>query len=65
MTKKHFEAIAAIIKSDLDALSDVSGPAAESAREACENIAVGMADYFASENPRFDREKFLTACGVV
>ena len=30
----------------------------------CDEIARGLADYFAGDNPRFDRSRFLTACGV-
>lgn len=54
MTKKHFEALAAIVN---DNRFDGSR------KEACESIARDMADLFAEENPRFDRERFLTACG--
>jgi len=28
------------------------------------NFANDLADYFASDNERFDREKFLSACGI-
>lgn len=48
MTKKHFEAIAAIIRD-----SEVSPHL----------IARDFADYFQSINPNFDRDKFLAACG--
>lgn len=50
MTRKHFEAIAAIIKNTL--VTD--------RREA---TATAMADYLATQNPNFDRGRFLTACG--
>ena len=53
--KKHFEAIAAICEQ-----VSIHGDA-----DTVRWVATRMADYFASENPRFDREKFLTACGVV
>lgn len=49
MTKRHFEAIAAILR-DYPPAKVMS-------------IGLRLADYFASENPRFDRERFLTACG--
>lgn len=52
MTKKHFEAIAEVIKNTL--VSD--------RREA---TATAMADYFETVNPRFNRDQFLTACGIV
>lgn len=30
----------------------------------CRSITDKLADYFASNNPNFDREKFLKACGL-
>lgn len=56
MTKRHLEAIAEIISQNR-----FEG----SRKEACRSIAEDMADMFAEENPRFDREMFLTACGFV
>lgn len=62
LTKKHFEAVAAIIhevdqSSFLDGVTDVNVEFSifrDSIRER-------LADYFESENPRFDREKFIDA----
>lgn len=57
MTKKHYEAIARIfrgIELDTDGFIETH----------YENIVSRLADYFESENPRFDRDKFLSACGV-
>lgn len=51
MTKKHFEAIAQILRSN------------HSPGQSSQAVATAMADYFASENPRFNRAQFLTACG--
>jgi len=56
MTKKHFEAIARILNITVRN---------ESERTLRNMVALNMADYFASENPRFKRDEFLTACGVV
>lgn len=64
MSKKTYEAVAAVVRREVDQvpLLPESGPAVEwtSAR-----IAAGLADVFAAENPRFDREKFLKAAGVL
>lgn len=49
MTRKHFEAIAAIINSNAD--------------YQVQDVAEELASYFKSENPRFDRDRFMTACG--
>lgn len=51
MTRKHFEAIAKIIdftEGDEDTLRSVVG---------------GLILYFENENPNFDRDRFLVACG--
>lgn len=58
MTKKHFEAIAVLLRSQK-----------AQARTSDENVTVcvraaQLADLFQSENPRFDRARFLKACGV-
>jgi hypothetical protein len=55
MTKKDFEAIAAIL-------------AAQSGYDCCsyqiEDIARAVADYCAENYPRFDDNRFLHACGL-
>lgn len=58
MTKKHFEAIAAINKSRVEHYDTT-----ESDRVVLYTLISEQADYFANKNPRFDRDKFLTACG--
>jgi predicted oxidoreductase len=52
MQRRHFELIAATIKG---LPSDVYG---------CEQVAKAFADALRAENPRFDRARFLTACGI-
>ena len=54
MTKKHFEAIAAIF---------ASRPYTPHMDEV-KVIIFDLADYFEGENPRFDRTAFLAACGL-
>ena len=46
MTKKHFEAIAKILK----------------AQQASSNLVNSLAQYFATTNPNFDAERFVRAC---
>lgn len=58
MTKKHFISIAKIISERLNNVQNL-----DTQLEAM-NLASKLADYFAQENPHFDREKFLSACGV-
>jgi hypothetical protein len=51
MSRKHYIAVAERIRR-IDT------------RPAREQIAHDMADIFAEDNPRFDRARFLEACGV-
>lgn len=60
MTKKHFEAIAKLISSEV-----ASGRKYEHSALYClKRMAFGMADLFAQENPRFDKIRFLKASGL-
>jgi len=62
MTKKHYEAIAVILA------KYQSAPLYEldySDYRTAEHIANELSDYFATENPKFDRARFLQACGIV
>lgn len=51
MTKRHFQRAAEIIS----AVSDVQQRML---------LADAFARFFAAENPRFDRERFLAVCGL-
>lgn len=59
MTKRHFEAIARMLREQGETLADPT----QAADIAHRDLVDGMASYFADQNPRFDRERFLTACG--
>jgi hypothetical protein len=68
MTKKHFIKISAIIKDTIDKSKREGWESSQVSRAlvvASETIALDMADYFAKENPAFDRSRFLVACGVL
>jgi hypothetical protein len=64
MTKKDYEKMAAFIASQVEyylALGAV--PIVEAAYcRVFGSIVSGMADLYASDNPRFNREKFVQAC---
>jgi hypothetical protein len=68
MTKKHFNAIAAAIRTAReDACAGRSGYAPEhvdAAMLATARIARDIAAVCADDNPRFDRVRFLAACGL-
>ncbi len=56
MAKKLFNAVANILANRR--LLETWGKG----RDAVDAVASDMADMFADENPRFDRERFLAAC---
>lgn len=56
MTKKDYERAASMIQ---DTRRNVNGPRDVEAIHAIEGA---FAAFFASDNPRFDRERFLRAC---
>ena len=64
LTKKHFKAIAEIIR--IETQSEAVGNYANKdlINLVCERIANQLSDYFISENSLFDRQRFLNACGI-
>lgn len=58
MTKKDYIKVAAILKSRLQRTTDVMSSVVIRA------IAADLADMFLADNDRFDRQRFLTACGL-
>jgi hypothetical protein len=68
MTKKDFELIAAALLAEkmrvIDSRTYDEGERADREMQ-CDASANALADALATTNPRFDRAKFLTACGVV
>ena len=65
MTRKHFEAVARILKAEKDAGPDYNLEHRRDVHEVTVSaIAHGLVEFFGTENERFDRERFLTACGL-
>ena len=64
MTKKQFEAIAKIISRQGENDDYVGNDYEQGWDGATEVIARRLADYFAGQNPRFDRGQFMDACGL-
>lgn len=56
MSKKHYEAIARILSAE-----DIEN---YDRWKAVESITHKIADYFATDNPRFNKQRFLDACGI-
>lgn len=60
MSRKDYEVVAT------EFIGRMANPTVPSeSRQTLIALANSLADRFAEDNPRFDREKFLTACGVV
>jgi hypothetical protein len=64
MSKKHFIALAAIIKSEIDGAKAESDYEAVPAIVAAESIAFEFATYAEKNTLHFNRDLFLAACGV-
>lgn len=58
MSKKHFIAITEVIRKQIEAA------VTNTAYSAAEAIARDFARIVASDNPRFDTQRFLRACGI-
>lgn len=61
MTRKDYIQIAKVFKNHMQAAID-SGAGDE--QEIIEDLAVGIAIMLQNDNARFDRSRFLIACGV-
>jgi hypothetical protein len=59
MTRKDYVLIAAAIKAAYQTFDKPSNHA-----NGARHVAHTLADTLATDNPRFDRDRFLTACGV-
>lgn len=64
-TRQHYKVIAEIVKEavGLDG-TETDAWIVEHARQCGHQFTDRLADYFAKDNPRFDRAKFLAACGL-
>lgn len=61
MSRKDYEAVATAIRTEVD-LAHATGSSI--AFMAALRVATSLADVFEDENDRFNRERFLQACGV-
>ena len=58
MTKKDYELIAGVLN------TEYTGYKLGWEREAIRITIIGLAEVFEQDNPKFDRNKFLEACGI-
>ena len=61
MTKKDYVKIAGIVKKQLNCHCDICANCIVSIFS---TLAQDLAVVFASDNPRFDQDRFLEACGL-
>ena len=67
MSKKHYVALAKIFALRRQLVFNAGGtsdPYRQGAVAATNALVYEAADYFASDNPRFDRDRFLADCGL-
>lgn len=64
MSKKHFEAIAKIVAGQTRLNNLEQGDLAKGMHLGTRELAGHLASYFATENPLFERHRFLAACGL-
>ena len=62
MARKHYELIARRISRELTLATAATSPEAKAARASIVHLAQRLADDLATDNPRFDCERFLLAC---
>jgi len=58
MSRKHYIAIAAMLR------QHITGATSTAEAVTATVIAGNLAGYFAEDNPAFDSDRFLTACGL-
>ena len=63
MTRKHFETIAAAIKAHATMARHYPTQERNATLDALGGVADTIADACRQDNPRFDRRRFMEACG--
>lgn len=58
LNRKDYKAITEIVKKNTVRTSEIMVCVKRA------NMVYDLADYFAQDNPRFDRDRFLEACGL-
>jgi len=61
MTKKHYEVVASVLLANITGQKELGF---ERIVESLFTVAEELATEFEIDNPRFQRERFLLACGV-
>lgn len=64
MTRKHYRAIANIIKLERSTEFAINDINMDATLDVLKNVANNLAGYFEQDNPKFNRQRFLDACGI-
>lgn len=64
MTRKDYQLIASAIDNSRPEILGANSPDARQRHDTCDLVARTMAKSLAADNPNFDRDRFLRACGV-
>ena len=64
LTKKDFKAVAEIIADNLPQDKISRNDYLSGKKDALDWTANDLADYFITQNPQFDRDQFIQACGL-
>lgn len=65
MSRKHYTDVAEIVKSNLAAAKIMDTmEEADAAKAILRSVASDLASFFKRDNSAFDRQRFLTACGL-
>ena len=64
MTKKHFQAFANTLRTDMEETARRWPTKLEETRRAVTYAAYAFTRVAQDDNPRFDRERFYKACGL-
>lgn len=66
-TKRHYVTVAASIKDQRDYIEPTKRKSKDYSKAIADvtlNIANSLSRMFASDNPQFNRDKFMSACGI-
>ena len=64
MSRKDYVSAAVIIKEQWDYSRTLEKSQGEAVRAVLDSVASNLATMFRIDNERFDRDRFLTACGI-
>lgn len=64
MSKKDYEMVAESIRTDYEYFMSTTPTLSTISASAVKSVALGLSLAFSQDNPKFNSEKFLKACGI-